>query len=185
MDVCCHCFFFKKAFLHKKAFFTHTRHSRKCPVAAVHFSTPITLTMLIFDTSYLFYFCYHTTVMTKRKKRPLKLQRRKGTKHLSKEDSLAKTLRRSQRIKAGNKPRNIQTSCTGVLDIICCNEYCDVCLLKFPSEDIVNKKYCEVKESLGHGLFAKRNLTAGSYICQYSCSSSSCVSLMMLLLTLQ
>ena len=105
--------------------------------------------------------------MTKKKKHRLKLQRRKGTKHLSKEDSLAKTLRRSQRI-ASNK-LNMQTSCTGLLlDIICLNEYCDVCLLKFPSEDIVKKKYCEVKESLGHGLFAKHTIMAGSYICQYS-----------------
>ena len=81
------------------------------------------------------------TVMTKKKKHRLKLQRRKGTKHLSKEDSLAKTLRRSQRI-ASNK-LNMQTSCTGLLlDIICLNEYCDVCLLKFPSEDIVKNKHC-------------------------------------------
>jgi len=104
--------------------------------------------------------------MTRGKNRPLKLQRRKGTKHLKKED-LAKALRRSQRIKAVNKA-NIQTSCTGVLDIICLNKYCDVCLLKFPSDDIVKNKYCEVKESLGSGLFAKSNIKAGSYICQYS-----------------
>ena len=48
------------------------------------------------------------------------------------------------------------------------NEHCDVCLLKLPSEDMVKNKYYEVKESLGHSLFAKHNIMAGSYICQYS-----------------
>ena len=40
--------------------------------------------------------------MMKKNKHRLKLQRRKGTKHLSKEDSLAKTLRRSQALPEEN-----------------------------------------------------------------------------------
>lgn len=70
----------------------------------------------------------------------------------------------------------LRTSCVGG-GIICANEGCDDCPLNFPSEEVVKEKYCEVKRcssSLGNGLFAKRKILKGTYICQYDGKISTC-----------